>query len=65
MLAGTLNYNIDIQAQSVVPLNKRYKPRLDFLKTGHFQEIIMYSSTVYARSRFQREFSVRIFEYIR
>ena len=36
---GHFELYIDIQAQSVTPLNKRYKPRLDFLKTGHFQEI--------------------------
>ena len=42
MPTGTLNYNIDIWVQSVAPQNKRCKPKLDFLKTRHFQESLMF-----------------------
>ena len=35
---------------------KRNKPKLDSLKTGHFQELNVYSSAVYARSRISVSF---------
>jgi hypothetical protein len=40
-------------------------PDLILRKLQHFSRIVINSSTVYARSRYRREFSVRRFELIR
>ena len=49
------------QAQACAK-EKRNKPKLDCLKTGHFQQLTNVSSHGLCTLTYQREFSVRKFE---
>ena len=42
-------------------ITKRNKPKLDFLKTGHFREYYLFKHGLCTLT-YQREFSVRKFE---